>query len=261
VRSYRRIAEQRARIQLNEFVKTPISKIIWTGLDYALANSSVTVIEAESRMGKSCCGRAWAIENNHGRALFSTAPVVGGVSALIRILGSTCGIDKNGAVMQIVRGLYKALNKNRIIIVDEAHRLLPNDTRVVNPQKVEFLRDLHDRTGCAIAFLVTARWRTHLKRGAYQYEQLIGRIGMPIRIKPVLSPDDVLPLLRQYVKAPSNALVKRMVEIANAPGRLGIMVETLKAASRIANVKKESLDDRHVDKAIVARTQYSGEGR
>jgi DNA transposition AAA+ family ATPase len=261
VRSYRRLAEQRARIQLNEFVETPISKIIWTGLNYAHANSTITVIEAESRMGKTTCAKAWAVRNNHGRSIFATAPVVGGVSALIRILGSTSGIDKNRQVNDIVRGLYKALNKNRIIIIDEAHRLLPNDTRVINPQKVELLRDLHDRTGCAIAFLVTARWVHHLKKGAYQYEQLVGRIGMPIRIRPKIGRDEVLPIIRQYIKAPPNSLVERLLTIANEPGRLGIMVETLKVASIIANSDKESLSEIHVLKAIAMRTRHSGEAK
>lgn len=266
IQGYRKLVEQRGKIQKNEFAENSISREIFAALDYALANNSLTVIEGESRVGKTVSSKEWARQNNHGKTVWIEAPVIGGVSAFVKALAKEVGVGQNQPINDIAEAIYKAFNKNRILIIDEAHRLLPGDARTTNPQKIEFPRSLHDRTGCAVAFMVTARWSKAISRGTYQYEQLVGRIGMPVTLlrppkvggKPTIKRADILPIVKQFIKAPTASLLDKMDRIANAPGRLGILVETLKAASRIASVDKETLDEKHVDKAIAMRTAPSG---
>src|ERR1041385_172071 len=49
IRSYRKLLEQRASIQRNEFAENSITKLIFAALDYAIANNSVATIIGESR--------------------------------------------------------------------------------------------------------------------------------------------------------------------------------------------------------------------
>ncbi len=258
IRAYRKLTEQRGSIQRNEFAENDLTKLIFAALNYASANNSITVIEGESRMGKTLGAKEWAARNNHGLSVFVTAPVVGGISALVRKIAERVGVNRNRGVNDVADAVYRAFDRNRILIVDEAHRLLPNDQRVVNPQKIEFLRDLHDQTGCALALLVTKRFTNALRKGAYQYEQLVGRIGMPVRLKPVIKRADLLPIVKQFVKTPGAPFLDEMERIANSPGRLGIMVETLKVASRIAHKAGADLEEAHVRKAIALRAEMSG---
>jgi DNA transposition AAA+ family ATPase len=251
--------QQNKSAQHTEFVETQVSKLVFAGLNYALTNNSITIIIGESRMGKSVSAKEWAARNNHGRSVFVTAPVVGGVGGLVRQIASRCGVNKNRSVNDIIESLYRAFNGKRILIVDEAHRLMPTKLTVVNPVNVELLRDLHDQTGCALALLATRRFTHQMKKGVYQYEQLVGRVGMPIMLPQKIKRDDVLPIVRQFIKTPSDALLTRMHEIANSPGRLGIMVETLKAARRIAASQKARLVEEHIAKAIAFRQKMSGE--
>lgn len=261
IRSYRRIALQRATIIKSTFAENSISRLIWAGLDYALANNSITVVVGESRQGKTISARAWAEANNHGRSVFVTAPPVGGIKALMRAVADKIGANKNQSIVQLAESLHRGFNKNRILIVDEAHRLMPNDQRTVNPAHLELLRDLHDQTGCALALLATQRFEQRLRNGSYQFEQLIGRIGMPVRLPKKLGRADVLPLVQQYLPRPSAGLLDQCLQIANTPGRLGILAETLKVASRISNKSKQALDEGHVLKAIDLRQRMSGEAR
>src|SRR5581483_8938770 len=256
--SYRKLSERRGSIQKNEFVENSISRLIFAALDYALANNSITLIIGESRSGKTIGARMWGQLNNHGRAVYVTAPVIGGTKALARKISQRIGVNRNQNLPMLIESIYRAFNKNRILIVDEAHRLLPNDTRVVNPANIELLRDIHDETGCALALISTKRLPNGLERGAYQYEQLIGRIGMPVLVKPKIKRADIVPIIQQFVKRPTAELIDEMEKIANSPGRLGIMVETLKVASRIASKSKQTLDESHVRKAIAIRAQMSG---
>lgn len=258
IKSYRKLVEQRGRIQQTEFAENSITRTIFAALDYARANGSITVIETESRFGKTTTAKEWARRNNHGQSVFVTAPVIGGIAALIRAIAEKVGVNRSAGCNQIAEGLHRAFNKNRILIVDEAHRLLPGGRRNDNPIKLEFLRDLRDQTGCALALLVTKRFNVALTSGAYQYEQLVGRIGMPVKIKPTIKRDDILPIVRQFIKSPTSALVDELHAIANKPGRLGMMVETLKAASQMANVDKTALGELHVRKAIALRHYMSG---
>ena len=258
IRSYRRIAEKRASIVRNAFAENPVSKMIWAGLDYALANNSITTIIGESRQGKTIAAQAWAEANNHGRSVYVVAPPVGGIKMLMRVIAGRIGANKNQSVIQLAESLHRGFNRNRILIIDEAHRLMPNDSRTVNPAHIELLRDLHDQTGCGLAFIATSRFDTRLRSGSYQFEQLIGRIGMPIRLSPKARKDDILPIVEQFLP-PTPNVIEMLLELANKPGRMGIVAETLKVASRMAAKKSEPIAAAHIQKAINLRKQMSGE--
>ncbi len=179
----------------------------------------------------------------------------------MRVIASRIGANKNQSIIQLMESLHRGFNGNRILIVDEAHRLMPNDSRTFNPAHIELLRDLHDQTHCALALIATARFSERLRSGAYQFEQLIGRIGMPIRLPKTVGKADVLPILSQYLPTPTPAITSELIAIANKPGRLGIVSETLKVASRIAAKANKPLTEEHIIRAIELRKKMSGEGQ
>jgi DNA transposition AAA+ family ATPase len=258
IRDYRELVERRGTIQHQEFATNSISRMIWAGLDYALSNGSITTIVGESRMGKTISLRQWA-KNNSGRAVLVTVLPLGGAKGLVRAVAAAVGVNKSQATAPLIEAVYRAFNPNRILVVDEAHRCMPNDMRTVNPAAIEFLRDLHDQTGAALALVSTQRMTSAMRKGAYQYEQLVGRIGMPILLKPKIKRADIYPIVQQFVPEPSVTLMDELDRIANTPGRLGILVETLRVASRMANKAGATLDSETVLKAIALRRQMSGE--
>jgi hypothetical protein len=110
-----------------------------------------------------------------------------------------------------------------------------------------------------LALIATQRFSDALVKGEYMYEQVLGRIGMPVRLKREILMDDILPIIKQYVKTPSKEMRHECKEIANERGRLGILVETLKIASRIAAKKKATLSEEHFWTALKLRRQMMGE--
>jgi DNA transposition AAA+ family ATPase len=258
IESYKRIAEERATIQDNQIVENSITRMIGAGLDYALSNNSITLIIGESRMGKTESAKLWRDANNHGTSVFVTAPPVGGTKVLMQRLAMAVGVNKNKSIADIFDAVTRSFNKNRILIVDEAHRLVPNDRRgsAVN---IEILRDLHDQTGCALALIATQRFSDELQKSNYQFEQILGRIGMPIRLKRTIQLKDIKPIVEQYLPEASKELLDQCSAIANEQGRLGILVENLKVASRIAAKAKQKLTEEHFFKAVAVRHQMMGE--
>ena len=258
IKSYRRIAEKRSHIQRNEFVQTGITQMTFAGLDYAIANNSITLIIGESRMGKSIAAQMWKEINNHGTAVYVVVPPTGGVKMFLRRIATAVGVGKNMSIPDMYDAITRAFNRNRILIVDEAHRMLPGDNRS-NPVCIEILRDLYnDGEGCAVAMIATQRFDDQMKRTQYMYEQVLGRIGMPIRLPSRLKKSDFMPILKQYVRNPDDKLIAAADEIANNMGRLGILVEVLKLASRIAKKSGSPINAEHVFKSIAMRRQMMG---
>ena len=258
IRSHREMEDRRNSITSQEFAPNSISRMIWAGLDYALTNGSITTIVGESRMGKTMAVKQWCKENG-GRAVFVTVPPLGGAKALVRAVATQVGVSKNTSLAQMIEAVYRGFNENRILVADEAHRCLPTDLRTVNPAAVEFMRDLKDQTGAGLALVSTQRLSMAMKKGAYQYEQLEGRIGMPILLKPTIKREDMFPIIKQFLAEPSAKLMDELHKIANQPGRLGIMVEILRVASRMAFKAKTAVTEETVWKAIALRRQMSGE--
>lgn len=262
--SFRKIAQERGKIQQNEFTPNNVSQLIHDALNYALANNSVTLITGESRQGKTIAVNAWRDGwrgqqgVNHGRSVIVTAPAYGGTKALLRDIATSVGANKNQNAPQMHDSILRAFNRNRILIVDEAHRLLPSDRRS-NPANVEILRDIHDRTGCALALIATERFKSELEKSNYMFEQLLGRIGLPVRLPRKLTDKTTEPILRQYFRNPSEKVMQAAAKIANEMGRLGVLVETLKVASRIASKARDPMREEHFFKAIALRQQMMGE--
>ncbi len=259
IRSYKRLTEERGQIQANVFVKTSIADLIFGALDYALANNSMTMVIGESRMGKTICAEAWRAENNHGCSVRVEVPPYGGTKMFLRSIADAVGVNKAYSIPIMYDAIRKAFNPNRILIVDEAHRLMPGDSRST-PVNLEILRDLyHDGKGCAVALFATQRFDDSLKKSIYQYEQVLGRIGMPVRLPRHIKKDDVFLIVEQYVRRPSDKLMTHCVQIANEIGRLGILVETLKLASRMAAKSKSHITEEFIFKSMAMRKQMMGE--
>lgn len=262
IRSYKRIEAERGTIQRQEFVENSITRMICAALNYALANNSVTMIIGESRMGKSVSAEWWRDQNNHGRSVLTRVPAYGGTKGFLRRIAEKVGVNKNLNGPQMFEAVCRAFNKNRILIVDEAHRLLPVDHRSP-PTMLEVLRDIHDDSKCALAVIATARFGDELKKSEYMFEQFLGRIGMPVRLARKIKQADHEGIVRQYVRQPGAKLLTACDQIANDHGRLGILVETLKVASRMAardqKTDKPRINDEHVFKAIALRRQMMGE--
>jgi DNA transposition AAA+ family ATPase len=258
IKSYRRIISERVAIKHADFKETRITRLVTGGLSYALANNSITKITGESRQGKTVAAKWWRDQNNHGRTAYITAPAIGGAKPLLKELAMVLGINKANSTTNMHDAILRAFNSNRMLIVDEAHRLLPKDRRS-DPTLLEILRDIHDRTGCGLGLLTTRRFDEGIAKSDYMYEQVLGRIGMPVQLPREFEWDDINPIVAQYLTTTPADLKKELLKIANSPGRLGIVCETLKFASRIAKKSDRRLDSNIVKESIAVRHQMMGE--
>lgn len=263
IRSYRRVLDSRKSITMGDFAETPVTKMIWTGLDYALTTSSITLIIGESGHGKSLAAAKWRDAHNHGRSVLVEAPPLGGTRDFLRVICEANGNNKNTSVSQMREALIRGFSPQRILIVDEAHRLIPRDGRTA-PERIDFLRYIHDRTGCALALIATKRFREDMERSNYMFEQVLGRIGLPIKLPRQLEEEDILPIVEQYYREPSAKLIDACLAMANdafpgLQGRIRLMHHVLKFSTRVAASKQQPLAEEHFFAALKTREKMMGE--
>lgn len=251
-----RIREYRKSIKLvqrSEFAENRISKLISSTLDYAVICEGIVEVIGESGQGKTEAGRDWAHRHNSGRTNMVEIPPTGGHRGFLRAMCSKVGANKNQSVIQMEASILRAYSPRRVLILDEAHRLIPTDRRS-NPTSIEFIRYLHDTTGVPIGILVTGRFDNQLRKAEYMFEQVIGRIDLRVKLPQEMDYSDYGPMLEQYIEEPSPKIQSVCDEVVNKwEGRMRSLNKLLKFASRIASKKKETMEESHVFQALAWR--------
>jgi hypothetical protein len=97
----------------------------------------------------------------------------------------------------------------------------------------------------------------------YHFEQVLGRIGLKVRLYPELNEADVEPILSQYFAVVTQQVMQTSLLIVNDKepdfrGRIRALVEILRLTSRIASKDQSRPTETHFLKALQLRKQLQG---
>jgi DNA transposition AAA+ family ATPase len=262
IRSYRKIAEGRAKIQNAHFAHNRNTRLIFNVLTYAQTSNTIVLVSGETGMSKTMGVEAWRAENNHGRTVVTTATEIEVLRGSVMELAGKVGVDKNGTLVEMRDGIHEAFNEHRMLIVDEAQNLIPKD-RASKPVALEFFRRLHDATKCGLAFVASARFRTEMAKLHFHFEQVMGRMPVQAILYPDLDATDIDPILDQYFDKISDRIRETCLLIANNkmpefPGRLRTMVEILRLTSKIAAKDDSGPNEKFFLKSVAMLTDLRG---
>lgn len=243
------------------FVSTTVTRKIHETLDYALAGDAdggkIVMISAPSRRGKTASIAEWCRNNNHGRSVYIDTPESGGMRALISEVAKACRIHRGRGTADMRDRVISSFNRRRILVVDEAARLIPHSGRA-KVVELDFIRRLHDVQRCAIAFSVTPVFSHLLESGELRafLEQLVGRISDPLVIPEKVFRSECTDICRHFAGGPPSAeLVDLAQRIANEPGKLGVLFELLRQAEILSRKRSVQLDVSHLSAAYARRKQ------
>ncbi len=236
------------------FVDTIVTKKIFQVLDLARDNGAIVHICGPSRRSKTAAVKEWQRRNNHGRAIYIDCPVIGGARALLVALAQKAGIHTQRATNDLSERIEKSFDYRNVIIIDEAVRLLPK-SRGHDLMPLEFLRRLHDVSGCGLAFVSTDVFRREMESGAISdfLEQLLGRIEEPLYIPAKVSNAEAGDICRAFNENADIELIRLAARIANCRGKVGVLFMLLRDAAKLAKRKKEALSAVHLETARAFR--------
>lgn len=217
VRRFRRKAESAHR---RRFIETVVTRRIMSVLDAARDRGIMAMLSGPTGRSKTWTLDEWRHANNHGRAIYVYAPATGGFRSFLETLAESLSISRHASNYDIMRSVFNALDERNVLIVDEVAHLYPTG-RASSLQALEFIRELHDRTGCGIVLCATDGFEAILQGGkwAQWFDQLLGRIELHLRIPRTFSRQEVAELLGGYIDDPDPDLVAAARQIANQSRR------------------------------------------
>jgi len=251
--SVRRLKEKASQPG-GEFVETIVTRKVFQTLDLSRDHHSMVLIAGAPRRSKTVAVQEWQRRNNHGRAVYIDAPAVGGSRNLLFALAKKQNINVSRNALELAIRLDNSFDERNVILLDEVRRLLPQG-RSFDVTALEFVRRLHDVTGCGVAFIGTDVFMHEIEHGRLSryLEQIVGRIEETLYIPDKVSYSEAGDICRGFNPNAEVDLIRLAMEIANTRGRNGILFMLLRDAARIAQKKKEPLSASHLAAARAYR--------
>lgn len=217
IRKFRRRCEATVR---KRFISTLVTERIMKVCDAALERSCMVMISGPTGRSKTWTITEWRHLNNHGRAIYVYAPEAGGFRAFLEALARALSISCNRNNHSMVDSIEKSLDERNVLIIDEVAHLYPTG-KGASLQSIEFIRGLHDRTGCGVVLCATDGFENILGGGKYAqwFDQLLGRIELHLRIPRQFGRAEIADLLTGYTDDPAPELVAAAREVANRSTR------------------------------------------
>lgn len=215
-------------------VRTVVTERILHALDYARDEQAMVYISGTTGRGKTYAAEYWAAQNNHGRTKFLRATAGCSRRQLVRMLAKSMGMSLCGSTGDLSQMVFDRITNRNVIIIDEAGHLLGKDGI---SGAIEFVRDLHDKTGCAVALIFTDVYLKEIKHGRHSdfYEQFRGRFEFPVEIPELVRRDEVRAVVQSYAPDADEDFVDYALQRAReCNGKLRTLFKDLDRAAAFA---------------------------
>ena len=177
MRSFKQLAEERAKDTTTGFILTPTAKKIWTACDLARESRSPVFIIGPSHIGKTWALEAYKQAHNHGATLLFRQKVASGRRGMVQPMAEACGYSDSTATDDMLRGFKTAMRKrpNCLLMFDEMHQLSLTTKKNSFFACMETLREIYDETGNGMVFCATSLLLRRIQDNRAEFEQFFRR--------------------------------------------------------------------------------------
>lgn len=252
------IVAMRSRIAKSKpLVRTVVTQKILDALDYVRDERAMSYVSGTTGRGKTYAAEFWAAQNNHGRTKLLRAPAGCTRRTMIRMLAKKMGFNSAMNAADTAQMLFERVTDRTVIIIDEAGHLLGRNGI---SGAIEFIRDLHDHTHCAIFLIFTDVYLEEIKNGknAAFYEQFLGRFEFPVEIPALIRKDEVRTVIRHFMPDADEEAVSYALGLARTrEGKLRTLFKDLYRAEEFARSKGRKMTIKDL-KSMVAFRRSGG---
>ena len=252
------VAAMRNRISKSKpLIRTVVTQKILDALDYARDERTMVYISGTTGRGKTYAAEYWAAQNNHGRTKFLRAPAGCTRRTIIRMLAKQMGFNAAMNAADTAQMLFERVTDRTVIIIDEAGHLLSQNGV---SGAIEFIRDLHDHTHCAVALIFTDVYLDEIKNGRNTafYEQFRGRFELPVEIPALIRKDEVRAVVKVFMPDADEETVSYALGLARTrEGKLRTLFKDLYRAEEFARSKGRKMTIKDL-KSMVAFRRSGG---
>lgn len=243
INAFRSLYEQRQAAVAPDFIVTSLTKRIWQAADFALISQSVVFVWGENQIGKTAALAEYQRTHNHGQTILVRMPASAGVQLVAREIARACGISPNSSFEKLRERILAGIDDKNTLIFDEMHQVFLTYQKGSCLKVLEFIREIHDRTGCGLLLCGTNVWRDEIKTGPHQkmLKQLLNRGVAHIQLEDRPRQADLRKFWQFYDLADPDGAAKTVVRDLVAEHGLGKFVKYLQTAARLAAKRQDTL--------------------
>ncbi len=256
IREFKNLNDERKTITRAPFIPTNLTKKIFSICDSARIFNTAQFIIGESHIGKTTALKEYQRLNNHGRTTLLRAPAGGGKMQTIQRLCDLCHLSTTGSTGYLCNRLIDYFDDGMVLIVDEAHQFLQGRSI----QTLEFLREIHDESGCGIVISATPSWDQAKTDDNIRkvLEQLENRHLITSRLPNKPTKSNLNAFAKSYQLQPATEEALDLQSHVIETTSLGRWLKILQGASRIASKADQILTWQHVLQAHSALLKLAG---
>lgn len=241
---YRKITEERASVNRAPYIETALYRDIEDACQLALTYQKIAFIYGESQVGKTAALQHYARKHNHGETCYVTMPVGGGICHFLAALAAKVRMTNSarGDILQL--NIMKCFGPNNLLIVDEALRALQSRySGAAAVKTMDFIRDLHDQTGCGVVLVGTNVFRDRMEDASLKQflNQFKRRSIIRRQLPDVPSRADLNAFSRHYGLEAATGEAYQLQSRTVRDHGLGVWLTTLTCAARAATKKSRAM--------------------
>lgn len=170
-----------ARSFNSEFVETYAAQRILDAVYIAHTECDIAVITGAAGLGKTQALKHYVAQNPE--TLFIEVEPSCSPKVLLKEICKQIGVSEMGLNHELFTRIAEKLGNDRLIIVDEAELL--------STRSLEYLRRVHDLTGCGVVLAGMPRLIVNLKGKYGELAQLYSRVGVHCDLQSALEAEDI----------------------------------------------------------------------
>ncbi len=247
INSVRRLEEERRQGRKLDFVHTTLTKRIWKVCDAAVEYQRIAFIFGDTQTGKTTALMRYRDEHNHGNTIYVRMPAGGAMLSLLESLAVALRMSAQSSARDMRLRILGAFDARMLLIVDEVHQcVMTKSDRAV--RSMEFLRELHDTTGCGVVLCGTNVFRDEMETGrlAGVLKQCKRRRLVTLQLPSQPTPADLATFAKAYELPPADGEALRLQTDVIRDEALGMWLTLLRMSSKIASKRGQKMEWRHV---------------
>lgn len=245
IANYRRVIEERAGLNQDHYVQTSIARKVEQVCHAAWLSQSVAMVWGESQTGKTFALQHYAATHNHGTTKYVRIPAAATKTIAAQEIARACYVSAEGGWHTVRDRVVRAVGADNLMIVDEFHELFCTTNRQNAAAIMEFLRELHDRSGCGLVLCATNIGRDEMETGrqAPVLRQLSMRGVVKLQLPDRAPMEDFWLLAGAYgLERTSDPAITELVRGIRQRSGLGPFSDYLKMGARLAHTRGTAYD-------------------
>lgn len=259
IQDYRSVYEERSTYKDVLFVETRTAQRIWQACDAALISQTVVFLVGDSQIGKTAALQEYQRRNNHGKTRYVRVSSSTSFTHLVKTVAKACLVSTRRNLDSMREKIMDSLTDRNLLIVDEVHMIfetVPDRNRV---KMMEFLREIHDATGCGLVLCGTHTMKREIEEGihAKALEQLRRRGTVELNLPPRPTWKDVETIAAQFgLEKPGDAARDVVRDVIYSSG-LGKLIKHLQNGHRMAAKAGETMTWKHFIEAYTILKRFA----